>query len=213
MQPPEGPPVWTALILPPSGAPPPISSTICRSGMPIGTSMRPVLLILPASAKTLVPLLFSVPMPANHRAAATDDGRDIGEGLDVVDQGRAAPQSAFRRERRARARRAALAFDGGHQRGFLAADKRAGADADVHVEVERRFKNAAAQQAQLLRLLDGGLQARDRQRIFRADINKSLVRADGVGGDGHAFEHAVRIAFQNAAVHERARDRLRRRCR
>ena len=28
MQPPEGPPVCTALILPPSGAPPPISSTI-----------------------------------------------------------------------------------------------------------------------------------------------------------------------------------------
>jgi hypothetical protein len=37
-------------------------------GVPIGTSMRPVLLILPARAKTLVPLLFSVPMPANHAA-------------------------------------------------------------------------------------------------------------------------------------------------
>jgi hypothetical protein len=37
-----------------------------RSGVPIGTSIRPVLLILPASANTLVPLLFSVPMPANQ---------------------------------------------------------------------------------------------------------------------------------------------------
>ena len=35
-------------------------------------------------------------------------------------------------------------------------------------------------------------------------VNETLVRADGVGGNGHAFEHAVRIAFQNAAVHERA---------
>src|SRR5579863_1923433 len=68
MQPPEGPPVWTALILPPSGAPPPISCTIVRKGVPMGTSIRPVLVILPARANTLVPLLFSVPIPANHAA-------------------------------------------------------------------------------------------------------------------------------------------------
>src|ERR1039458_6422614 len=68
MQPPEGPPVWTALIFRPSGAPPPIFSTICRRVVPIGTSMRPVLVILPASANTLVPLLFSVPMLANQSA-------------------------------------------------------------------------------------------------------------------------------------------------
>src|SRR3974390_2641950 len=68
MQPPEGPPVWTALILPPSGAPPPISSTILRREVPMGTSIRPVLVILPARANTFVPLLFSVPIPANHAA-------------------------------------------------------------------------------------------------------------------------------------------------
>src|SRR5579864_4580611 len=67
MQPPDGPPVCTALIFP-SGAPPPISSTISRSFVPIGTSIRPVFLIFPASAKTLVPLLFSVPIFANHSA-------------------------------------------------------------------------------------------------------------------------------------------------
>ena len=75
---------------------------------------------------------------------------------------------AFRRERRTRTRRAALAFDGRHQRGFLAANKRAGADADVDVEIERRFKNAAAEQAELLGLFDGVLQPRDGQRIFGA---------------------------------------------
>ena len=68
MQPPEGPPVCTALIVPPSGTPPPISSTISRRVVPIGTSTRPVLRTLPARAKTLVPLLFSVPMPANQSA-------------------------------------------------------------------------------------------------------------------------------------------------
>ncbi len=39
---------------------------ISRSVMPIGTSIKPVLLMRPLSAKTLVPLLFSVPMLANH---------------------------------------------------------------------------------------------------------------------------------------------------
>ena len=66
MQPPEGPPVWAALNFLPFGIPPPISSTISRRVVPIGTSTRPVLWILPPSAKTLVPLLFSVPIEANH---------------------------------------------------------------------------------------------------------------------------------------------------
>ena len=52
----------TALIDAPSGAPPPISSTMTRSGVPIGTSISPVFRIFPASANTFVPLLFSVPM-------------------------------------------------------------------------------------------------------------------------------------------------------
>src|SRR5690349_18902269 len=68
MQPPEGPPVCTALIVCPSGAPPPISSTICRRGIPMGTSMSPLFVILPVSANTLVPLLFSVPKLAYQSA-------------------------------------------------------------------------------------------------------------------------------------------------
>src|SRR6516225_2799478 len=66
MQPPEGPPVCTALILAPSGEPPPSSSTISLIVIPMGTSMSPLLRILPVSEKTLVPLLFSVPSPAYH---------------------------------------------------------------------------------------------------------------------------------------------------
>jgi hypothetical protein len=34
--------------------------------MPIGTSIKPVFLIFPARANTLVPALFGVPMPANQ---------------------------------------------------------------------------------------------------------------------------------------------------
>src|SRR5687768_17292774 len=64
MQPPDGPPVWTALNRFPPGIPPPMSKIISRKVIPIGTSMRPVWLTCPLRAKTFVPLLFSVPIDA-----------------------------------------------------------------------------------------------------------------------------------------------------
>jgi hypothetical protein len=100
----------------------------------MGTSMRPVFFILPASANTLVPLLFSVPMEAIPGAAVAEDGRNVGEGLDVVDQGRAAPEAGFGGERRPGRGWPRLAFDGGEEGGFLAADEGARAQADFDAE-------------------------------------------------------------------------------
>ena len=62
MQPPEGPPICTALNFLPPWMPPPMSKMTSRRLMPMGTSTMPPRLILPARAKTLVPLLFSVPI-------------------------------------------------------------------------------------------------------------------------------------------------------
>ena len=75
-QPPDGPPVWTALNARPRGMPPPMSKMISRSEIPIGTSMRPVLFTFPTSENTFVPELpfhaFSltspVPIDVNHSA-------------------------------------------------------------------------------------------------------------------------------------------------
>jgi len=67
-QPPNGPPVCTALNGLPLGMPPPTSKMISPSEMPIGTSIRPVLLILPVSAKMAVPGDFSGPMLLNQAA-------------------------------------------------------------------------------------------------------------------------------------------------
>ena len=64
MQAPEGPPVWTALNFLPFGTPPPMSSMMVRRGVPMGISTRPVLVILPPSANTLVPVEPSAPMAA-----------------------------------------------------------------------------------------------------------------------------------------------------
>ena len=61
-QPPEGPPICTALNFLPSLMPPPISKMIWRRVVPMGTSIRPVLTTLPVRAKAFVPWLRSVPM-------------------------------------------------------------------------------------------------------------------------------------------------------
>ena len=65
IQPPEGPPVWAALNFLPLGQPPPMSSMTVRRVVPMGISTRPVLVILPPRAKTLVPVEPLVPMAAN----------------------------------------------------------------------------------------------------------------------------------------------------
>ena len=71
IHPPDGPPVWAALNFLPFGMPPPISSTISRSVVPMGTSTRPVLWIFPPRANTFVPFEFSVPIEANHSGPFT----------------------------------------------------------------------------------------------------------------------------------------------
>ena len=136
-QPPSGPPVWTALKCLPPGMPPPTSKMMSPSGMPIGTSIRPVLLTLPVSAKIAVPGELGLPMPVNQFAPLKDDLRGHGVALDVVDVGGLAPEAADGGERGARAGFAAAAFDGGDQRGFFAADKRAGAALEMDIKAER----------------------------------------------------------------------------
>ena len=68
MQPPDGPPVCTALIRALPTGPPPMSLTIRSMVMPMGTSTRPVFLILPTRLKILVPVFPLVPTRANCSA-------------------------------------------------------------------------------------------------------------------------------------------------
>src|SRR3990170_691355 len=68
IQPPEGPPICTALNFRFPLMPPPMSKIMVLSGVPIGTSTRPMLLRAPESANTFVPLLFSIPKLENQSA-------------------------------------------------------------------------------------------------------------------------------------------------
>ena len=59
------------------------------------------------------------------------------------------------------------------------------------------LKEVLAEQSVLVGLLDGDLEAFDGQRILGADVDEAAVGAHGVGADDHAFDHAVRIAFEH----------------
>ena len=52
--------------------------------------------------------------------------------------------------------------------------------------------------------MDGVAQALHGQGIFRAHVDIAAVGADGVAAQHHAFDEAVRVAFQDGAIHEGA---------
>ncbi len=136
MQPPDGPPICTALYALPSGIPPPMSKTTWRIVVPMATSTRPVWVTLPERAKTLVPLLVSVPTAAKASgpivmrcgmlASVSTLLMMVGLPNSPWTAGKGGP----------RTRHAAPALDAVDQRGLLAADERAGAHLDDDVQVE-----------------------------------------------------------------------------
>ena len=91
-----------------------------------------------------------------------------------------------------------------HQRGFLAADERARAQADEDVKIKAGAEDVLAQQPVFAGLIDGDFQALDGDGILRAHIDIALAGADGIASDGHGLQHRVRVALQHGAVHESA---------
>ena len=136
--------------------------------------------------------------------AVEDDLRHVGVGLHVVEHGGLLEQALHGRERRTGGGLAALALDGVHQSGFLAADESAGAETDEQVEVEAGLKDVLAQEAVVSGLLDGDLQTLDGDGVLSADVDVAFAGADGIAGNGHGLDDGVRIAFQDGTVHERA---------
>ncbi len=101
-------------------------------------------------------------------------------GLHVIQHGRLLEQALERREWRTRSRFAAVAFDGGHQRGFLAADECACAKTDINIKIKAGFENILAQQSVFSGLIDRDLQTLDRDWILCTDIDIALRRADRI---------------------------------
>ena len=98
-----------------------------------------------------------------------------------------------------------MAFDGVDQGARFPGHERAGAAVNGHVEIESRAENVGPQEPVLARTVDGHLRVLPRQRILLPHVDEAFRGADGIRPDDQPFEHAVRIAFEQAAVHVCAR--------
>ena len=138
---------------------------------------------------------------AEPLGALVDDDGDVGERFDVVDDRRAAPETLDRRERRTGLRHTAVTFDRLEKSRLFAADERAGAEAELDVEIEVAAENLLAQETEVASLLNGDLETLNGERIFCADVNVALRSADREAGDRHGLEDGVGIALERGAVH------------
>ena len=147
----------------------------------MGTSTRPVLFTAPTREKTLVPLLFSVPMAAIPFGAVVDDlAATLAQVSTLLITVGLPQRPAAAGIGRPGAGLADIAFHGGDEGRFFAADKGPGALADLDVEVEAGAQDIGAQEARFPGLVDGQGQALHRQGIFVAHVDIALVGADGV---------------------------------
>ncbi len=167
-----------------------MSKIISRRVMPSGTSTRPGTLDLADQGEGLGALALLGAVLGEPVGPVLQDVGDAGQGLDVVDDGRLAPETRDRRERRPGPGHAALSLDRGDQRGLFAADKRAGPFLDLDLEVEPRAQDVLAQQAMRLRLLDRDTQPLQGQRVLGPAVDVAGLGPDGIAGDEHPFQAA-----------------------
>ena len=168
----------------------------------MGTSTRPVLLILPTREKIFVPLLVSVPRPENHSAPRRMMLGTVAQVSTLLMTVGFPQKPLLGGVGRPLARDRDPPFDGGDQGRFLAGDEGAGALDDLDVEVEAGAEDVLSQEARLPRLSDGDLDALDGQRVFVPDVDEAFLGADGLGADDHALEDGVGIGLEDGAVHE-----------
>ena len=174
--------------------------------MPIGTSIRPVLRDPPGQGEDLGALALLGADAGEPVAAVADDRRDVGEGLDVVDQRRAGPTGPTR---------PGTAGAAGACRACPRSRRSAPSPRRTRTrpapsrmstwKLERRVDDAGARAARARSAWRIAVSSRATASGYSArTVDVALAGADGVGGDRHALEHPVRVALQDAAVHERA---------
>ena len=138
------------------------------------------------------------------RGAVADDAGDVGQGLDVVDDGRPLVQAAHRQARRTVARVALPALERCQQPGSLAADVRARAAVDDDVAGELVAGDPLAEPAGGIGFLDRAGDAPVRQVELAADVDEGVAYLQRPGGDQHRLEQQVRRVLEDPAVLEGA---------
>ena len=119
------------------------------------------------------------------------------QGLDVVDQRRAAENADLRHERRTMAGQAALAFDRLNHRGLFPADVGTGTPAQIDI--------ARLDQSGVFERFDFLGEDFQHRRVFVAHVDEGGFRFHRPSGDQHALEEQVRGAFEVVAILEGSR--------
>ena len=151
-------------------------------------------------AKELGAGIVRLAEPREPTGATAQNRRRHGDGLDIVDRGRAAIEPAIGRKWRLKTRLALFAFHGFQKRGFLAADIGPGAVVDVKIEIPARAAGVLADQPRLVGLVDGVLQAPAFVDEFAAHIDVGGMGAHGEGGQKAALDQMMGVVAQDLAV-------------
>ena len=133
-------------------------------------------------------------------AAEGEDGVEVGEGFDVVEDGRFAEEALDGGEGRPRADLRALTFDGGEQGGLLTADVGTRSLDRLQHEIETGAEDVLAEQSSGFQFLDGFVDDRDRIRVLGADVENACLGSSKPSGDHHAEQDAVWALLHQVAV-------------
>ena len=176
-----------------------------RRAGPHGQLVNAGLVDFSADAENPGAAVLGKPLPHEPVRAVQDDGRDVGQGLDVVDDRRRTEKPDDGRERGLEPRMSPLAFQGLEQGRLFAADVGPRAAVDEDVEVEPRPEDVFPQEVLQAGVGDGRLQPPGDGFIFAADVDIRRVDAHGVRGDDDPLEEKVGIVEHDIAVLERPR--------
>ena len=204
MQPPEGPPVCTALKLLALRHPPADGEDDVAQGDAHRHFHQARVVDLADEREDLGALAAAGADAREPVRAPVDDQGHGRPGLDVVEVGRPLVQAAVGGVHVLGPGAAHPALDGGHQRrGFSAHE---GARAAHHLDREgvAAAEDVLAEQAVLLRLPQCGLHVLHGQRVLGAHVEVPVVAADGPAADDHALDHRVRVGLEHGPVHVRA---------
>src|SRR3954471_24342241 len=138
-------------------------------------------------------------------AAHKNDVRNRSQALDIINDSGAAPESDNSRERRTNARNTALSFERFHQCRLFANFIGAGAGVPIAIELLARAEDVVAEKALGIGIINRLLHDSEQIAILAADVDVSLLRADGESGDDHAFDNRVGVLLEDQAVFAGAR--------
>ncbi len=142
-----------------------------------------------------------MPILVYSAAPLREQPRQVGERLDVVDDGRLAVQAdGGREERRLEPRHAAVAFEALDERGLLADDVGTGAPVEDDVDGEVGAEDVRADVAGGVRLVQRGGDALLGEGHLAADVQEALAEPGRVAGDEAPLDQLMGIAFHQQPV-------------